>query len=181
MEGWKQSRYVCRPIPSANRSGRPSPTRVEHVLEDLGGRVELVLDGGPCPVGVESTVLDVGENPPVLLRPGGVPSEALKAVVGEVRCHQEQGDIAKRFPGTRYRHYAPRATVLLASPEEAEPLADRLLTEGRTVGVMARCPLRIRHPNLKVRVMPQGLPQYARELFATLARPGRRGMRGHHG
>ncbi len=163
-------RAAQRPIaaPSANRSGRPSPTCAEHVLEDLRGRVRLVLDAGPCAVGVESTVLDVTQDPPVLLRPGGVTAEALEAVVGQVGAPRESDRAAGRSPGARYRHYAPRAALLLAPPGEVEPLAVRLLDEGRMVGIMARRPLQLRHPRARVRIISGDLAQYARELFAAL-------------
>lgn len=105
--------------PSANLSGRPSPTRAEHVMADLGEWVAVILDDGPCPVGVESTVLDVTVRPPALLRPGGVTPEMLEKVVGKVEIAPEaraEGDIsalAARSPGTRYRHYAPRRPLHL--------------------------------------------------------------------
>ena len=163
-------RAAQRPVaaPSANRSGRPSPTCAGHVLEDLQGRVKLVLDAGPCAVGVESTVLDVTQDPPVLLRPGGVTLEALEAVVGHVAMPRELDHVAGRSPGTRYRHYAPRATLLLAPAGEVETLAARLLDEGRTVGIMTRLPLQLRHPRVRVRIISGDLAQYARELFAAL-------------
>ncbi len=83
---------ASRPIaaPSANRSGRPSPTCAEHVREDLDGRIELILDGGPTPVGVESTVLDMTSEPPTLLRPGGVTLEQLESCLGEIRAALER-------------------------------------------------------------------------------------------
>lgn len=159
-----------RPIaaPSANRSGQPSPTDAHHVLEDLGGRVEMVLDAGATPIGLESTVLDVTQDPPLLLRPGGVPKEDLEEVVGEVRSLQGQTNAAKRSPGTRYRHYAPRATVLLAPVGEAEALAACVLEEGKTVGIMSRSLVHSRHTRLRVRGMPLEPASYAREMFAAL-------------
>jgi L-threonylcarbamoyladenylate synthase len=95
--------------PSANRSGRPSPTTAAHVAADLDGAVDLILDGGPAEVGVESTVVDVSVDPPVLLRPGGLPPEAVEAVVGRLR-RPAPGEPA-RSPGMRYRHYAPERPV----------------------------------------------------------------------
>lgn len=108
--------------PSANASTRPSPTAAAHVLEDLGGRVELILDGGPCGVGVESTVVDGLCEPPVVLRPGGVSLEELRGVPGwegvvkAYRDESEAGDGAgggPRAPGMKYKHYSPRARVVL--------------------------------------------------------------------
>jgi L-threonylcarbamoyladenylate synthase len=99
--------------PSANPSGRISPTRASHVLDGLGGRIEAVLDGGPCEVGVESTIVGlVGE--PVLLRPGGLPSEAVEACLGHSLAAPEQGP-RPTAPGQLGSHYAPRAGVRLGA------------------------------------------------------------------
>lgn len=99
--------------PSANRSGRPSPTRAEHVMSDLGGRIAAVLDGGPCRVGIESTVLDLSGDEPLLLRPGIVSREEIESVLGlPVRLLAGGDDeAARRSPGTRHRHYAPAIPV----------------------------------------------------------------------
>jgi len=117
-------RAVARPVaaPSANRSGRISPTDVAHVLAELEGRIDAVLDSGPCPVGVESTVLDLSGAEPVLLRPGGVTVEAIEAVIGPTaRCVTEGG--AVRSPGLLASHYAPELRVRLdaheLNPDEA--------------------------------------------------------------
>ncbi|HPC75598.1 MAG: L-threonylcarbamoyladenylate synthase [Thermovirgaceae bacterium] len=104
--------------PSANRSGRPSPTTAGAVLEDLGGRVELILDAGPTAVGVESTVLDVTGDHPVLLRPGGVSLEDLDEAAGPVLL-PTGGRGEERSPGTRYRHYAPSIPVILVEAGKA--------------------------------------------------------------
>lgn len=95
--------------PSANRSGRPSPTTAEHVYEDLAGRIPVIIDGGPTEAGVESTVVDVTRRPFLLLRPGATPREAIEAVVGPLG--QPDAASSRRSPGTRHRHYAPRAPV----------------------------------------------------------------------
>ncbi len=97
--------------PSANRSGRISPTRAEHVMAELGGRIAAVLDSGPCPVGVESTVLDLA-GPPVLLRHGGVPREAIEALVGPVG-EATSPAAAPRAPGQLASHYAPSLPLRL--------------------------------------------------------------------
>lgn len=104
--------------PSANRSGRPSPTTAAHVLEDMDGRIPLILDGGPCGVGVESTVLDLSGDVPTILRPGGVTLEMLRAVLPDVRIDPAvlrplAEGAAARSPGMRHRHYAPRARVVV--------------------------------------------------------------------
>ncbi len=102
--------------PSANRSGRPSPTTARHVLEDMCGRIEAVLDGGVCRVGVESTVLDLTGSHPVILRPGGVTREALVSALGEpVQQAVWKGEAAPPSPGMKYRHYAPRAPLILVT------------------------------------------------------------------
>lgn len=105
--------------PSANASTKPSPTTAAHVLHDLNGRIELILNGGPCLVGVESTVLDGLCNPPVVLRPGGVSLDRIRQVVGwdntvvGYKDHSEIGSHAPRAPGMKYKHYSPKAKVLL--------------------------------------------------------------------
>ncbi|RQD76773.1 MAG: threonylcarbamoyl-AMP synthase [Candidatus Syntrophonatronum acetioxidans] len=108
--------------PSANLSGRPSPTTVEHVVEDLAGRVEIILDGGPCLVGLESTVLDITGKKPVLLRPGAVTLEELQEVLGEVEVPPDLSykDRAAPSPGLKYRHYAPRAPMFLVEGTREE-------------------------------------------------------------
>lgn len=118
-----------RPVaaPSANRSGQVSPTTAEHVLDGLAGRIALVLDGGPTPLGLESTVLDLTGSPPVLLRPGGVPIEAIEAVIGPVRrpigLDGGAAPATLRSPGLLVSHYAPdlpvRLEASLAGPDEA--------------------------------------------------------------
>jgi len=116
-------RAAATPIaaPSANRFGEPSPTTAQHVLDDLAGRFDLLLDGGPTAVGVESTVLDLTRDPPTILRPGGVTREALEVELGRVatleREAREAGALAS--PGLLDRHYAPRAELwLFTGPRE---------------------------------------------------------------
>jgi L-threonylcarbamoyladenylate synthase len=110
------------PAPSANRSGRPSPTTWEAVQEDLGGRIDCILQGGRTEAGVESTVVDCTTEPVEVLRPGAVSVEALRDVLGAVRADSSDEDGAARSPGTRHRHYAPSAEVrLVEDPSGAEP------------------------------------------------------------
>lgn len=101
--------------PSANRSGRPSPTNARTVAEDIGSAAAMILDAGECRVGVESTVLDVSDAVPVLLRPGGVAMEELREFLGEVALPVGVNEL-KRSPGTRYRHYAPAVEVRVWEP-----------------------------------------------------------------
>ena len=160
-----------RPIaaPSANRSGRPSPTRAEHVRDDLDGRIELILDGGPTPVGVESTVLDMTTEPPMLLRPGGVTLEELRDCLGEVAVLKgDDEEAAGRSPGLRYRHYAPRAQVIVVERGTGEVAVAPWLEAGRPVALMAQRPVSLDRPGLLVRTMPGDLEAYARDLFAVL-------------
>ncbi len=100
--------------PSANISGKPSPTVAEHVIQDLGGKIDLVIDTGPTAIGLESTVVDVTITPPKILRIGGLNQEKLREVIGEIKLAQDK-ELKKRSPGTRYRHYAPNAAVVLIS------------------------------------------------------------------
>lgn len=138
--------------PSANLSGRPSPTTAEHVWQDLSGRIDAVLDGGPAGVGVESTVLDMTGPAPVVLRPGGVTPAELAAVAGEVTLDPGVTNTAAatggdrrppRSPGMKYRHYAPKAPLILVegAPERVPPrireLADSYRAAGKRVGILA--------------------------------------------
>lgn len=105
--------------PSANRSGKPSPTEAEHVYHDLFGRIPLILDGGATGIGVESTVLDVTVNPPVILRPGGISKEQLEALIGPVHlaAKPDTPDETPRAPGMKYTHYAPEAPLFVIEPD----------------------------------------------------------------
>lgn len=135
--------------PSANLSGRPSPTGADHVLEDLAGRIDAVLDSGPCRVGVESTVLDLTAEPPVILRPGGVTREELEGVLGHVTEAAGAGGAtpdhtAPRSPGMKYTHYAPRARMVLvaladhaAMRRHVAEMAEELRQKGQKVGILA--------------------------------------------
>ena len=147
LELIKKSR---RPIaaPSANLSGKPSPTTAEHVFEDLNGRIDAIIDGGATNIGVESTVVDLSSGPPMLLRPGGTPFEALKMVLGDLRLHpfvQSEAELPLekiRSPGMKHKHYAPKAEVILVegSVEDMEDkikeLAASYTSKGVKVGVL---------------------------------------------
>ena len=106
--------------PSGNTSGRPSPTNAQHMLEDMDGKIDAIIDGGACQVGVESTIIDLTCNPPRMLRPGGVTLEQLQEVLGEVEVDAAvvrlmgAGEQPKA-PGMKYRHYAPKAPVTVVS------------------------------------------------------------------
>lgn len=134
--------------PSANTSGRPSPTRASHVVEDMDGRIEMILDGGECSIGLESTIVDVTGTVPVLLRPGYVSKEMLEELLGTVAVDKAvtkklaEGERPKA-PGMKYRHYAPKAelTVYDGKPETVvshiNALAKTAVKEGRRVLIVA--------------------------------------------
>lgn len=129
--------------PSANRSGRTSPTTAVHVLEDLDGRIAAVIDGGTCAVGVESTVIDIMQEPPLILRPGGVTKEEIEAVLGRPvsvfkKSAEGTDDKGLPSPGMTLRHYAPNAK-LINTGDTAESLFSELetqLTAGHKVGIL---------------------------------------------
>jgi len=135
--------------PSANLAGRPSPTSAKHVLEDLGGRIEMVLDGGEIVHGVESTVLDLTTDPPSVLRPGPVTVEELCKAVGRVEVHpvaraEMPVEVAiARSPGMKYRHYAPKADVVVVEGALADvmtkiqELVEAKRRAGKRTGIMA--------------------------------------------
>ena len=112
--------------PSGNTSGRPSPTTAQHMLEDMDGKIDAIVDGGPCSVGVESTIIDLTETPARLLRPGGITLEQLEAVLGEVAVDPAVTRLMgageqPKAPGMKYRHYAPKApvTVVTGDPQKS--------------------------------------------------------------
>ena len=131
--------------PSANLFSRPSPTRAEHVLEDLAGRIDLVIDGGPTEVGVESTVIDVTTQTPMVLRPGAVTLEMIRAVLPNARMQERvfRAGLSQRSPGLLSKHYSPRAPLTLyegaAAAVSSRIAADaaEALSRGQRVGVVA--------------------------------------------
>lgn len=135
--------------PSANTSGRPSPTRAEHVYEDLHGRIEMILDDGPVGIGIESTIIDLTGEIPMLLRPGYITREMLAEVIGEVMIdpailsENKDKNFRPKAPGMKYRHYAPKGDLLLVSGEsrrvvaKIQELASEKLSQGFRVGIIA--------------------------------------------
>ncbi|MBQ7344854.1 MAG: threonylcarbamoyl-AMP synthase [Oscillospiraceae bacterium] len=114
--------------PSANISGKPSTTTAQHVLHDHDGKIDAIVDGGPCRVGVESTIVDLTEERPRLLRPGGIGPEALKAVLGDLIVDkavtsQVDKDEVVKAPGMKYRHYAPQEPVVIVSGSREQAAA----------------------------------------------------------
>lgn len=136
-------RLCGRPLaaPSANASTRPSPTAAEHVLDDLQGRIHTIIDGGPCEVGVESTVIDGISGAPTILRPGGITVEQLRQcpgwenVVTGYKDKQEGGASKPRAPGMKYRHYSPKAEVILFESGAGQPAPEEI-TKKKTIGVI---------------------------------------------
>lgn len=161
--------------PSGNRSGRPSPTCARHMLEDMEGRIQAVVDGGPCGVGVESTIVDLTLPVPRLLRPGGLPLEALEAVLGHVDVDRavtaplSPGE-KPRAPGMKYRHYAPRAPVTVVTGDGAATAAYIRRQAGANTGVICFGEYRDRFPGCTVRsIGPAGdRGEQARRVFDAL-------------
>jgi L-threonylcarbamoyladenylate synthase len=120
--------------PSANRFGRVSPTTAEHVRVDLGDEVDLLLDGGPCTVGVESTIVDLSSGAPAVLRPGGLAVEEIARVLGREVPVRTSATV--RVSGSLASHYAPRAGVVLAEPSDVAARVAALRAQGRSVGVL---------------------------------------------
>jgi L-threonylcarbamoyladenylate synthase len=156
--------------PSANSFGRISPTTAEHVRADLGqtpqGRVDLILDGGACPIGIESTIVDFSRGAPRLLRPGSVTREQLQAVLGEPV--PDAGTDAPRASGRLESHYAPRTPLELVAPAELPARINAL--RGRTLAVLAPADVLLdAGPDVVLRLVAPPTPQaYAQRLYALL-------------
>lgn len=177
--------YAGTPIaaPSANLFSRPSPTTAEHVYSDLKGRIELILDGGPCPIGLESTVLDLTQDEPVILRPGGYMLEDLKRVIPNVKIkpmiHKPDSSTTPFVsPGMSLKHYSPNAKVLLFSGEPESTMkrmvriAHQLISNDLSVGVMVSDENMGYFDGVNVKLQLLGpdhdLEQIGRNLFAGL-------------
>jgi len=160
--------------PSANRFGHVSPTTAGDVRDDLGDDVEIVLDDGPCPVGVESTIVDCTGDELVILRPGGVTRERVEEVSG--RAAGVPGDGVTRAPGTLKSHYAPETTVLVVDRDDLVPRATALLAAGQRVAVLAPVPVPPLPPDVVVLDGPADSDEYARVLYGRLREVDRRGV-----
>ena len=161
--------------PSANLSGRISPTTAQHVLKSLGDKIDMIVDGGPSQLGLESTVLDLTVAPPRVLRPGTIPAESLRAVVGEVRSVERgvRNGALLRSPGLLPRHYAPKGKlVVLAWRDESE--LHRQLAAFNLQPEMTHVIAHRRIPSGKgfgrVSVIPADAKAFARALYAELHR-----------
>lgn len=164
--------------PSANLSGRPSTTTAQHVIEDLDGKIAAVVDGGPCSVGVESTVVSLCGARPRLLRPGGISLEQLRSVLGEVdvdRALREKIDDSEKVsaPGMKYRHYAPKApvTVVFGTPQASADYIFAQLGENSGVLCFDDCADRFRGKAVVETFGPSDdEAEQAREVFDALRR-----------
>ena len=170
--------YVA--APSANTSGRPSPTLASHVEEDLGDKIDMIIDGGQVRIGVESTIVDFTEEVPVILRPGRLNKRMLEEVLGLVRVdpgiQSENVHVRPKAPGMRYRHYAPKAdmTIVEGEPAKAAAAIRRLVREnldkGKKVGVICTSESRQEYPEGDVRCVGSRADEatIARHLYEIL-------------
>jgi L-threonylcarbamoyladenylate synthase len=154
--------------PSANKFGRVSPTTAEHVQAEFGDDL-LVLDGGPCRVGIESTIVDCTRAVPVLLRPGVLTRERVEAACGErLRLPEELAEPSPRASGTLESHYAPRAKVRLMDAKSLQTALDVLGPEAAGIAIYSRVILHTRSARVLRRRMPDDAEETARQLFAVL-------------
>ena len=154
--------------PSANRFGRVSPTTAQHVAAEFGDGL-LVLDGGPCAVGIESSIVDCTRGAPVLLRPGQIARADIERVAGQrLLSKQELEQPDPQAPGTLLAHYAPTARVRLMDARELRTALDMLGADARHIAVWSRAPLRSASGALRLRRMPDDAGEAARQLFAVL-------------
>lgn len=149
--------------PSANLSGKPSPTTADHVLDDLGGRIHMVLDGGPTRIGMESTVIDVSGDSIRILRPGGVGVAELRELIPDLQPFEVND--SKRSPGTRYRHYSPNAELrMIGNADQAAKDCLEEMRHGKKVAWLgSEAPLGCTHV-----LFPKDATFYARYFFAAL-------------
>lgn len=173
--------------PSANLSGRPSPTTGSHVWEDMRGRIPLILDAGSCEVGLESTVLDVSGEVPVILRPGGLAREELEKVLGPVELDHPSASSVPRSPGLKYRHYAPRGEmyVVVGSREKVLDRISQEIKRGhyqhKKIGILCTLEsaphIQTEQPDLLYVLGSQARPrEVAASLFAGLRLCDQRGI-----
>jgi len=165
--------------PSANISGRPSPTDVKRCIEDLSGRVDYIIGGGQSEVGLESTIVDYTTNPPLVLRPGGITLEMLKEI--DKRIEMDKGILVKsseelkpKAPGMKYKHYAPKAVVKIIEGknekvvEKINEMVDNYIVEGKKVGILASGENMSCYTKGNVKVLGSNLEEVAKNLFEAL-------------
>lgn len=160
--------------PSANISGRPSPTKAAHVYGDLAGKIPLIIDGGECEVGVESTVVTLAEGTPVLLRPGGITLEELRTVLPDIKVHPAVTDKLEEgtkvsSPGMKYKHYAPKAQIVLLDGSSEKYI--EYVNSNTDENTVALC-FDNEISKIKGKTMPMGSPgdtkMHAHKLFSAL-------------
>lgn len=159
--------------PSANRSTEVSPTTGSHVEKSLGDAVDLILDAGPTTVGIESTVVDVTVDPPVVLRPGMITRELLMGAIGDVAeapLRASAGKEARRSPGMLDRHYAPRAKLLVADDARMREIFDHARDAGTRIGAIVRTSSVFLAPGDSIVELPDDPAGYAAGLYAALHR-----------
>ena len=165
--------------PSANLSGRPSPTKGSHVVEDLSGRVDMIVDGGDIEIGLESTIVDLSGEVPMILRPGFVTLEQLRNILPDVMVDPAikgtlKEDVAPKAPGMKYRHYAPKATLIIVKGE-AEKVIDKMsellnadIDKGLKVGIMTTKEHKVFFAKGEVICLGNDEKEIAKHLFAAL-------------
>jgi L-threonylcarbamoyladenylate synthase len=152
--------------PSANKSGRLSPTSAHHVREALGQEIEMILDGGPCTVGLESTVLDLTSEPPRILRPGTITTEAIESVIGRVAPYS-RGHDAVGSPGLKHMHYAPKLMMILVDFDQWQAVLNHWLPFRKRLGIISLHKKDFSKSISYLRVM-DNLTYYAQNLFFAL-------------
>ena len=170
--------YVA--APSANTSGRPSPTRASHVVEDLSGKIDVIIDGGDVDIGLESTIVDLTEEIPTILRPGYINLEMLSAVAGEVRMDEgliaADSQIRPKAPGMKYRHYAPKAPLFIVEGGQQEVtaairrLTEEAVSQGKRVGILTTQEKQSSYPLGLVKILGERRKEItiSQHLFAAL-------------
>ncbi len=159
--------------PSANLSNRISPTTAAHVAKDLGKRIRLILDGGPAQVGVESTVLDLTQTPPRILRPGMIHAESIKAITGQLATQAGTGTGALKSPGMLKKHYSPRARLVVLKWQSAEELQRLLASQGmapQKTHVLVHTSVPIASGCANICRLAHDPASFARALYAELHR-----------
>jgi len=169
----KKSKPIA--APSANLAGRPSPTRAEHVLQDLKGKIDAIIDGGETKIGLESTILDLTSKIPTILRPGGISYEELKKALGKVKIHKlakaemETGKIIAFSPGMKYRHYAPKAKMILVEGKKEKVIKkiQKLIKKfkNKKIGVLSFSGYPYK---TKTKYLGKNLKKAAKKLFSAL-------------
>lgn len=164
--------------PSANLSGRPSPTTAKHVIQDMDGRIAMIIDGGNCDIGLESTIIDLTQNKPMILRPGFITLEQMREVVPDVEydpaviSKQMNKNIVAKAPGMKYRHYAPRGQLTIFEGQAADVIetinqqAAKKIRQGYNVGILATEETKDSYPEGMVRSI--GSRKEEREIAAHL-------------